>query len=51
MSIWIILGYALFIAIVMYYWYNPDFFKVKSEKYYKGKGGKHPDPHQYKNFR
>lgn len=51
MSIFVILGYALFVAFIMLYWYNSDWFRSKSEKKYPQNYGKHPDPAFYKKYK
>jgi hypothetical protein len=45
---WDVIGFAAFVALVLYYWYNPRIFKVLPEKKYPETFGKHPDPHKYK---
>ncbi len=49
--IWKIIGLAVVIAIILYYWYNPAIFKVHPEKKYPENYTKHADPHQYKEYR
>jgi O-antigen/teichoic acid export membrane protein len=51
MIIWAILGFALVVLIVIWYWYSPEKFKVHPEKKYPENYGKHQDPHQYKGYR
>jgi len=52
MNTWAIIGVAAFVAIVIYYWYNPKIFKAfQPEPKYPDNYGKHPDPHQYKKYK
>jgi hypothetical protein len=51
MIIWAIIGFAILVAVVIWYWYKPEVFKVHPEKKYPENYSKHPDPHQYKGYR
>jgi hypothetical protein len=43
-----IIGLTAFIALIVYYWYNPEIFKIHPEPKYPDNYGRHPDPHHYK---
>jgi|TARA_B100002003_G_C13918577_1_gene446712 hypothetical protein len=45
---WEVIGLAAVVAVIIYYWYNPNIFKIHPEKRYPENYGKHPDPHHYK---
>ncbi len=51
MLIWEIIGFAVFVGIVMWFWHNPESFKVYPEKKYPDNYSKHPDPHHYKKYK
>jgi hypothetical protein len=52
MLYWYVLGMAVFVGLIIWYWYNPSVFKVHPEKKYPENYAKHPDPHYYKkNYR
>ncbi len=48
MNMWAVIGLAAFIALILYYWYNPKIFKVNPESKYPENYSKHPDPKYYK---
>mgnify|MGYP007094948302 CR=1 FL=1 len=48
MEFWSVLGFSAFVAIVLYYWYNPEVFKIHPEPKYPDNYAKHSDPYQYK---
>ena len=49
MEFWAIIGFAVIVAIIIYYWFNPKIFKAfPKERKYPDNYAKHQDPSKYK---